>query len=53
MTIVGYEGEIVWDASKPNGTPKKLLDVSRIQSLGWEAKTSLDEGLEKTISWYQ
>ncbi len=46
--IVGYEGEIRWDASKPNGTPRKLLDVSKSRNLGWEAKTSLDEGIRLT-----
>ena len=42
---VGYEGEILWDTTKPNGTPRKLLDVSKAKSLGWEAKTTLDEGV--------
>ncbi len=43
--IVGYEGEIHWDTSKPNGTPRKLLDVSKARALGWEARTPLDEGI--------
>ena len=43
--VVGYEGEIKWDTTKPNGTPRKLLDVSKAKSLGWEAKTTLDEGI--------
>ena len=43
--IVGYRGEICWDTSRPNGTPRKLLDVSKAKSLGWEARTSLDEGI--------
>ena len=43
--IVGYEGEILWDTSKPNGTPRKLLDVSKAKALGWEAKVELDEGI--------
>ena len=43
--VVGYEGEILWDTTKPNGTPRKLLDVSKAKSLGWEAKTTLDEGI--------
>ncbi len=43
--IVGYTGEIRWDTSKPNGTPRKLLDVSKSQAMGWEPKTSLDEGI--------
>ena len=42
---VGYEGEIRWDTSKPNGTPRKLLDVSKARALGWEARTSLEEGI--------
>ena len=43
--IVGYEGEIRWDASKPNGTPRKLLDVSKARALGWEARTPLETGI--------
>ena len=43
--IVGYEGEIRWDKSRPNGTPRKLLDVSKAASLGWKAKTGLEEGI--------
>ncbi len=43
---VGYTGEIVFDPSKPDGTPRKLLDVSRLAGLGWKAKTSLDEGMK-------
>jgi GDP-L-fucose synthase len=49
---VGYEGVLEFDASKPDGTPKKLLDVSKIAALGWRAKVSLSEGLERTIDWY-
>ena len=51
--IVGYEGAVIFDTSKPDGTPRKLLDVSRINSLGWKAKISLEEGLKDTIDWYQ
>ena len=43
--IIGYEGEIRWDASKPNGTPRKLLDVSKATALGWTYKTELEEGI--------
>ena len=43
--LVGFEGDINWDTSKPDGTPKKLLDINRINNLGWSAKTSLDEGI--------
>ncbi|HDM78405.1 MAG TPA: GDP-L-fucose synthase [Deltaproteobacteria bacterium] len=50
--VVGYEGDIVFDLSKPDGVPRKLLDVSRIHALGWQAKTPLREGLEKTYRWY-
>jgi len=50
--IVGYDGEIGFDISKPDGTPRKLLDVSKLSSLGWQAKTSLKEGIEKTYRWY-
>ena len=46
--IVGYNGEIRWDPSKPNGTPRKLLDVSKSKAMGWEPKTSLDEGIRLT-----
>ena len=43
--VVGYEGEIKWDTSKPNGTPRKLLDVSKSAALGWRYKTELEEGI--------
>jgi len=49
---VGFEGTIGYDSSKPDGTPRKLLDVGRINKLGWKAKTSLEDGLKKTIRWY-
>ena len=50
--IVDYNGELVFDTSKPDGTPRKLLDVSKLSSLGWKAKTSLEEGIKKTYEWY-
>ena len=50
---VGFEGEVVWDKAKPNGTPRKLLDVSRLHLLGWKHKTDLAEGIRKTYEWYQ
>ena len=50
--VVGFEGEIVFDPDKPDGTPRKLLDVSRLQALGWSAKTGLREGIEETYRWY-
>lgn len=50
--IVGYEGEIVYDKSKPNGTPRKLMDATKIKALGWGPKISLREGIEKTYNYY-
>lgn len=49
--VVGYEGSIVWDSSKPDGTPRKLLNVDKLNSLGWKAQTSLQAGIEKTLQW--
>lgn len=49
--IVGFQGEIVWDRTKPDGTPRKLLAVDRIKALGWTAKTDLKAGLQKTFDW--
>ena len=44
--VVGYNGEILWDTSKPNGTPRKLLDVSKAAALGWQYKTALEDGMQ-------
>jgi GDP-L-fucose synthase len=51
--VVGYEGELVWDTDKPDGTPRKLLDVSRLQSLGWKPQVRLEDGVRATYSWFQ
>jgi GDP-L-fucose synthase len=51
--IVDFTGEVVWDTSKPNGTPQKLLDVSRMAELGWRAKTSLEDGIRTTYDWFK
>jgi GDP-L-fucose synthase len=51
--IVGFEGDLSWDASKSDGTPRKLLDVSKINSLGWKAKISLREGIAQTYEWFK
>ena len=51
--IVGYDGEIVWDTSKPDGTARKLLDSSRFLALGWKPDTDFEEGLKATYGWYQ
>ncbi len=48
--IVGYTGEITWDTAKPDGTPRKLMDVSRLATLGWKASTQLDDGLKQTYA---
>lgn len=50
--IIDYEGEIICDSSKPDGTPRKLMDVSRINSLGWKYKTELRDGMERTYKWF-
>ncbi len=50
--VTGYKGEIVFDTTKPDGTPCKLLDVSRLKSLGWQAFTSLNDGLAITYDWF-
>lgn len=51
--ILGYTGQITWDSTKPDGTPKKLLDVSRLNNLGWKAKIGLEEGIKSTYDWYK
>ena len=51
--VVGFKGEIEWDTSKPNGTPRKVLNVDKIKSLGWEPKVGLREGIEKTYELYK
>jgi GDP-L-fucose synthase len=51
--IIGFEGSIEWDSSKPDGTPRKLLDVSRLTALGWKAKISLEDGISSTYEWYK
>jgi len=50
--IIGYSGKIVWDSSKPDGTPKKQLDVSKLFRLGWQPKISLKEGIKKEYDWF-
>ena len=51
--VVGFPGELAFDSSKPDGTPRKLLDISKIRSLGWEAKIPLREGIAQTYAWFQ
>src|ERR1035437_559017 len=50
--VIGFKGKIVYDSSKPDGTPRKLMDVSRINKLGWKATTDLKTGIQKTYKWY-
>ena len=53
MKIVGFEGNLIFDASKPDGAPRKLLNVSKINTLGWKHQTNLEEGIQKTLNWIQ
>ncbi|MCX5751388.1 MAG: GDP-L-fucose synthase, partial [Candidatus Saganbacteria bacterium] len=48
----GYDGKLIWDTSKPDGTPKKLLDVSRLKALGWTPQVSLPDGIRKVYDLY-
>lgn len=50
--LAGFEGAIEWDSSKPDGTPRKVLDVTKVKSLGWSPQISLEEGISSTIKWY-
>ena len=50
--VTGYKGRLEFDASKPDGTPRKLMDVSKLERLGWKAKTSLKDGLRQTFEWF-
>ena len=51
--IVGFDGKISFDNTKPDGSPRKLIDVSRLSKMGWKNRTSLREGLELTYNWYK
>jgi GDP-L-fucose synthase len=53
VKTVGFEGELYWDATKPNGTPRKLIDVSKLHSLGWTHKVEIEDGVEKLYQWYR
>ena len=50
--VTGHQGEIIWDSEKPDGTPRKLMDVSKMKEIGWEYSTELKEGIEKTYAWF-
>jgi GDP-L-fucose synthase len=51
--VTGFQGRIAYDTSKPDGTPRKLLDVGKLSSLGWSASIPLREGLERAYRWYR
>ena len=53
VEVTGYKNDYEWDTSKPNGTPRKVLNVDKIKSLGWEPKIGLKEGIESTYEWYK
>jgi GDP-L-fucose synthase len=50
--VIGYQGKLTYDTSKPDGAPRKLMDVSRLQELGWKARIKLEEGLQDAYSWF-
>ena len=50
--ITGHQGDIIWDSTKPDGTPRKLMDASRIKAMGWQYSTELEEGIQKTYDWF-
>ena len=50
--IIGHKGNILWDNTKPDGTPRKLMDVSKMKELGWQYSTEIEEGIEKTYTWF-
>ena len=50
--IIGHQGEIIWDASKPDGTPRKLMDVSKMHALGWKHQVNLEKGIQMTYDWF-
>ncbi len=53
IKTVGFDGELAWDATKPNGTPRKLIDVSKLHSLGWHHKVEIEDGVKKLYDWYR
>jgi GDP-L-fucose synthase len=51
-SIIGYKGNVIWDTTKPNGTPRKLLDISKIKEIGWQPSISLEQGIKETYNWF-
>ena len=52
QNVVGHQGEIHWNSEMPDGTPRKLMDVSKMSKAGWKFSTSLDDGIQKTYEWF-
>ncbi len=52
QNVVGHSGDLIWDSSKPDGTPRKLMDISKMHALGWKHNINLEEGIKKTYSWF-
>jgi GDP-L-fucose synthase len=50
--IIGHQGDIIWDSTKPDGTPRKLVDVSKMNAMGWHYSTALEAGIQKTYTWF-
>ena len=50
--VVGHTGAIIWDDTKPDGTPRKLMDISKMHELGWKHQVNLEEGIQKTYTWF-
>ena len=49
---IGHQGEIIWDSTKPDGTPRKWMDVSKMKAMGWKYSTELEDGIKKTYNWF-
>jgi len=52
-TLAGFKGQTLWDATKPDGTPRKVMDVSRLKAMGWNPTISLEDGIQETVSWFE
>ena len=50
--VTGHQGNILWDANKPDGTPRKLMDISKMKEIGWQYSTELEDGIQKTYQWF-
>jgi GDP-L-fucose synthase len=52
-SLAGFKGQTLWDATKPDGTPRKVMDVSRLKAMGWNPTISLEDGIQETIRWFE